>query len=577
MRSEGGDDSYQDNQEEMNMQPGSVGIVGKGNRGEHLALFFARNDFVVKIFDLDSSRHGEGFERQKTHLEIRNIKGDSFKKRIRSLPIHWVEKIEELKNSDLLIEAVWDDLAVKQDIIKKLARISGKQTPILSETFLYLPSELSADIEDNANFSVAYFGDVEYFVNIVEVVCHRYLLSTNLENIKRILKSAGFAPYTVQESPGHVFIRLGCMGILSLFKLYDRGILSYDNLGKYLFATKSALAAAVNMNLAVAIKNDLFGFVPLFKILNEKFGQRFYQPKFLSCELTRDNFEETVSTYSTTYSITPGREDRGTPFDHKKIASIYIIGNELIHNNVLHALLQKKIKLYIDYRNTGYFKQLQKYDSRLYSRLLKEAQVTGGENLPGIDLIMDFTLESLAEKIERLKNIQQRFGPKTPILLNTPIYKIEDIAQGCPYPSFVFGMYTQKNYLLNTEMVITPTMDKVVYLGLRDFIKDLTNNWIETRDSEVRPLFFMVLAKMLEAVRILEEGIADKAAIEALGTDRPVFKEMDLFGLDKIAFACAYLAPIFPGLFEIPGIINNMIEKNLLGYATGKGFYQYDP
>lgn len=557
------------------MAKGVVGIVAKGNRGECLALFFAQNDFTVKVCQLDQDRNRERLEGEKPHINVKNIRGDIVKKKIRSLPIHWLERIDELAGCDLLIEAVWDELTVKQHILKELETVSEQEVPILSETFLFLPSELSSVLKDPANFTVAYFYDIEYLVHIVEFVIHDKLPPANSRRVMEMLKSAGFAPYALNESAGFIYNRLGCLGILNLFRLYDREVLSFENLGKYLFATKSG-AAAVNINLAVEIRNDLFDFVPLFKVLNEKFGPRFYLPRFLSYRLTRENFGSTIAAYSTTYSVAPGAEDDPLPIGGDTIESVYIIGNELIHNNILHPMLRKKINIYMDARDNRYFGQLQKYDQRLYTQLLTEARVLTEEEAPKIDLVIDFTLESAADKVARVRGIQDKFGPRVPVVLNTPIYKIESIAGAAVYPAMVFGIYTQKNYLLNTEIVITPHMDERVYLGLRDFIRHLTTAYIETRDADVRPLILMLIPKMLEAVRILEEGTAGMETIEALAVDRPVFREMDLFGLDKIAFICEYLAPLYPDLFDIPDRLRRLIEENRLGYSTGSGFHPYD-
>jgi 3-hydroxyacyl-CoA dehydrogenase len=58
-----------------------------------------------------------------------------------------------------------------------------------------------------------------------------------------------------------------------------------------------------------------------------------------------------------------------------------------------------------------------------------------------------------------------------------------------------------------------------------------------------------------------------------------VFRTCDIVGLDVIGFVAANTYEMAPederrGLFELPGFVSKMIEKNLLGGKTGSGFYR---
>lgn len=551
-----------------------IGIIGKGNRGECLALFFAQNGFTVKIFEIEEARAQQGVTGNIHHIMVKNLTGSLVKKRLRSLPIIWVETIDQFHDCDLLIEVIWDTAATKQKYLQMLIDVSAGEKPVLSETFLFLPSELCCAISECSQVTVAYFYDIEYLDRVVEVVNHERLSCAVLEAIMTLLRTAAFVPHILNESRGFIYNRLGCLGIMSLFMLYDQHILSYENISKYIFATKTGPAAA-NINLGVEIRNDLYHFIPLFKKLHEQYGPRFYQPEFLSDHLTIDNFETTIAGYSCDYSVDANQDSVSDKMETDQIDSVYITGINLLYHNVLFPLLRKSVKLYIDSQSDQFVAQLKTYNPRLHTTLMENAEFLTDDRLPPVDLILDYHLESLEEKRQRIKNFQKKAEHAIPILINSPIYKIESIAQQVDDGSMVFGMYTQKNYLLNTEMVITPLMNKSVYIQLKKFIRSLTTSVIETRDSFVRPLALMFLSKALEAVRILEEGIADIETIVALGVDKNVFKDIDLMGLDTISFIGDYLNTIYPGFGQIPDTIRKMIRENHLGYSTGKGFYEY--
>ena len=76
--------------------------------------------------------------------------------------MQWVERLEDLADCDLLIEALPDDLPLKQDYVARLENLVANTIPIISESTRFLASEISRQMQDNSNLIAAYFYDVEY-------------------------------------------------------------------------------------------------------------------------------------------------------------------------------------------------------------------------------------------------------------------------------------------------------------------------------------------------------------------------------------------------------------------------------
>ena len=99
-----------------------VGIIGSGTMGSGIAQVAATAGCQVNLFDANRAV----LEKSKTSLErilIRLIeKGridTSEKNRIQS-NINYVDSLEELSNSDLIIEAIIENLEIKKKVFSEL-------------------------------------------------------------------------------------------------------------------------------------------------------------------------------------------------------------------------------------------------------------------------------------------------------------------------------------------------------------------------------------------------------------------------------------------------------------------------
>ncbi len=552
----------------------SIGIICNGEPGEAIAFSLARRNLRVLIYEINRQRADEFISRVRQGIEIKDLNGKKILRPIDPGRMIWIEDFADLKECDCVIEALRTKIETKWDYLRKIEEVVLPNTPIMSEEFIHTPAELSRAMKNKSRFLVAYFMDIEYTGSCVELVVHRSTSPRVLGTVKSFLKKAGFFCSHLQECPGYIHNRLGLLGIQNLFRMYDEQVLSYDNLAKY-FIFNRYEPYHMSLSLRQLIRVELYHLLPLFQVLNTHYGERFYLPEFLGQKVTQGNIEEIIRQQSIEYSTAAGQHmPAGQRNDDGGFKHIYVTGIQLIHNNILFSLLRYN-KIYFDTPKAPYFSLLARYHAKLNKQVLESAAFIEADPPVKIDLILDFSIQEFIKKIEFVKGLQDRFGADIPILLNTPMYRIEDIAKNTRNPKMIFGIYTQKNYLKNTEIVLTTSMDRGVYPRLKSFLKQVAGDYIETKDSHVRPLSLMIIAKMLESIRILEEGTADMEAIELLGVDRRVFDEIDMFGLDNLMTVSQYLKDHYPAVFNLPKTVAKMVRANKLGYATGVGFLNH--
>lgn len=537
-----------------------IGIVGNDNVGNAIALHFSNKGYNVKVLNVNENGEYDG-NLEKRITRIRNIKGKFVEVSTEDKSIKWIESYEELLNVEFLIEAIHGTKEFKQTVLKKIENNSQQNAPILTSGRVYFPSELATVLENPSRLLGIYLYDVEHGNNNGEIVTHSKCYEEFVKKVRDLFTEAGLRVGVVKECTGFVHNRIGLLGIMCLLKFFDEKIISLKELSKYIVVTKVGPKLFFNLTLGKEAKFELIEAREVFIQLSEKLGNdKFRLPNYINKydDLTFDNILNVIQQDSVEdYSIS----DEG--FQIKEFKKIYIKGIHPIYNNIIYPLLRGDTTLYFDENESReYFENIKNTTKDLYDRVLSKTVFINEENVKEVDLVMDFTIEMLNEKIESCKTLQQQFGTGTPILLNTPIHKLEDIAKNLEKPSMVFGMYTQKAYLANTELIINDIIDKEIYVSIRRMIKKLASDYIETKDTYVRPLVYFVLAKLLEASRLLEDDIATMEDIEIVGVDGEIFKYMDLFEIENISKICNYLEPIYGRTFAMPKILLDMEKED---------------
>ncbi|HEV2189356.1 MAG TPA: 3-hydroxyacyl-CoA dehydrogenase NAD-binding domain-containing protein, partial [Stellaceae bacterium] len=122
-------------------------VVGAGTMGGGIAMSFADNGYDVKITDATKEALDRGMARIKGNYETSVKRGslaqDEYERRFAR--IHPVASVDDLADCDVVIEAVFEQIDVKQDVWKKLDAVMPPGALLYSNT-----SGIDIDIMANA-------------------------------------------------------------------------------------------------------------------------------------------------------------------------------------------------------------------------------------------------------------------------------------------------------------------------------------------------------------------------------------------------------------------------------------------
>ncbi|MGY8901789.1 MAG: 3-hydroxyacyl-CoA dehydrogenase NAD-binding domain-containing protein [Flavobacteriales bacterium] len=217
----------------------------------------------------------------------------------------------------------------------------------------------------------------------------------------------------------------------------------------------------------------------------------------------------------------------------------------------------------------------------IQERIVRTTMVT---NLKDCDLIIEAVVEDLEVKKRVFKSIEEIASKEAIIASNTSSLSITSLASFCAHPDRVVGLHFFNPAPLMPLVEIIPALQ--TNRDLPKHLTDLMRKWgkspVIAKDTPgfivnrvARPFYG-------EALRILDEGIADVSTIDAAmrqsGFRMGPFQLMDLIGHDvnysvtESVFKSFYYDPRYmPSITQL-----KLVEAGWLGRKSGRGFYNYN-
>ena len=207
-----------------------VGIIGSGTMGSGIAQVAATSGCQVNLFDANRAV----LEKSKVSLEkilIRLIeKGridTSEKNRIQS-NINYVDSLEKLSDSDLIIEAIIENLEIKKKVFSELETMVSDDCIIASNTSSLSIASIAASLKNPKRCVGIHFFNPAPLMKLVEVIP---AIQTSYETLEKSIDTISSWKKTVaiaKDTPGFIVNRVARPFYSEALRIYEEGVASFQ-------------------------------------------------------------------------------------------------------------------------------------------------------------------------------------------------------------------------------------------------------------------------------------------------------------------------------------------------------------
>ncbi len=204
--------------------------------------------------------------------------------------------------------------------------------------------------------------------------------------------------------------------------------------------------------------------------------------------------------------------------------------------------------------------------------------------MPGdVELVIEAVPEDAALKVRVLTAAEAVVADRTVLATNTSSLSVAGLAEGLRRPERLIGLHFFNPVPASglVEVVVAPQTADTVREAARTWVAALGKTEILVRDSPGFATSRLGVLLGLEAIRMLEEGVADAESIDRameLGYRHPMgpLRSTDLVGLDVRLAIAEHLHRELGERFAPPRLLRDKVARGELGRKTGQGFHTWE-
>lgn len=211
-----------------------VGVLGAGLMGSGIAEVCAKAGYETRVREVSEELAAKGLARIEGSLaravEKKKISGeerDAARSRLSN-----TTRLEDLAGSDLIVEAIVENLEVKKETFRELDVICKPETIFCSNTSSLTITEMSAATRRPDRFAGLHFFNPVPVMKLVEVV---RTISTSEETEAAVLefaRSLGKEPIRAQDNSGFIVNRLLVPYLLDAVRALEEGVGSREDIDR---------------------------------------------------------------------------------------------------------------------------------------------------------------------------------------------------------------------------------------------------------------------------------------------------------------------------------------------------------
>tara|TARA_Y100000746_G_scaffold189550_1_gene169103 strand:+ start:367 stop:1257 length:891 start_codon:yes stop_codon:yes gene_type:complete len=210
----------------------NISVLGCGTMGNGIAQTFAQYSYNVVLYDINK----DNLERAKLTINKnldRMVKKEVISQEKKNNTLNNIISTTDfnlIKKSDLVVEAISENIELKKSIFSKLDQECRNDTIIASNTSSISITELAKSTSRKDKVIGMHFMNPVPIMKLVEIINSKYTSKSTTEKIITLSKNLNKIPLTVNDFPGFISNRILMPMINEAIEALEDGVSEVKNI-----------------------------------------------------------------------------------------------------------------------------------------------------------------------------------------------------------------------------------------------------------------------------------------------------------------------------------------------------------
>lgn len=583
-----------------------VGIVGCGTMGGGIAQIVASNGFTVSFVESDDAAVERGRARIESTLErlvgrgkLEESERDEIVGRISGSTDY-----ESLSDCDLIIEAVPEDLELKQQAFRRIDEIARDDAIIATNTSSLPVIDIAVHTRRPNRVLGFHFFNPAPVMKLIELIRTVVTDEEVVATARRFAEAIGKTPVAAGDRRGFIANHLLFPYLNQAVGMVETGYATAEDVD-------AAMRFGAGLPMGPIALTDLVGldtFIGIMEAVHEQFDDTRFAPQPILRQLVSAGYTGRKAGRGFYAYEEPGSsralpsDDAREPVDQDRIAgwsTIGVVGTGTMASGIAEVCAKAGFDVVVRGRSKEKAEKVAAACSKSMQRMVDKGRMSEQDMVAAVgriqpthdlhdlgecDLVIEAIVEDLEVKRELFSELTPLLKPECIITTTTSSLPVIDCAMASGRPDQFIGLHFFNPAAIMKLVEIVPTVrtaDGIVD-DCRAFIDRIRKVAVLCPDRAGFIVNALLFPYLNDAVKMLDSHYATSEEIDTamkLGCGYPMgpFELMDIVGLDVTLKIIETLYEEFRETsYEPAPLLRHMVDAGFLGRKAGRGFYVYD-
>ena len=253
----------------------AIGVVGAGTMGQGIAQIASTNNHKVYLYDAYPDQLGKAKHALRKILQRQVEKDRMGQQEVNGIMerIHFVEDLTNFGDCQLVIEAVVEDLDIKQDVFQRLEGIVPRDCILATNTSSLSIASISSALKKPKRFLGIHFFNPAPLMPLVEIIPSIATKEETTKTARNFIDNWGKTTVLAKDTPGFIVNRVARPFYSEAIRQYEEGVADVPTIDW-------AMKEIGDFRMGPFELMDFIGHDVNYKVTETVFEEFFYDPRF---------------------------------------------------------------------------------------------------------------------------------------------------------------------------------------------------------------------------------------------------------------------------------------------------------